>query len=109
MTLRLGEQVENAARFGLHEHLTRFRPGSIAPPSAIDASVVTPDVLFSTAAGRIGIVSELGQASTRILDDLQRNLELHLKGPGDLDYSGYRKARLELGSKPSVGFVDGDL
>ena len=109
MTLRLGEQVENAARFGLHEHLTRFRPGSVAPPAAIDSAVAKPDILFSTAAGRIGIISELGQASTRILDDLQRNLELRVKGPGDLDYSAYRRARLELGSKPSVGFVDGDL
>jgi DNA damage-binding protein 1 len=75
----------------------------------VNASDATPDVIFSTAAGRIGIIGELGAASTRILDDLQRNLEQFLKGPGDLDYSGYRRARLELGSKPSVGFVDGDL
>ncbi|WWD20338.1 hypothetical protein CI109_104814 [Kwoniella shandongensis] len=108
LTFRLKEGIESAATFGLHEEITRFQPGSLAPPSSAP-DVLVPDLLFATREGRLGIVGELKPSAAKTLDDLQRNLDRAWKGPGDIGWRGWRRGGTELVKRDMAGFIDGDF
>ncbi|WRT69742.1 uncharacterized protein IL334_006733 [Kwoniella shivajii] len=108
LTFRLKEGIESAAVFGLHEEITRFVPGSLAPPTSA-SEVIIPDQLFATSIGRIGIIGELTSSAAKTLDDLQRNLDKSWKGPGGIGWKGWRKGGNELVGRETAGWVDGDF
>ena len=85
LTLKLGDPIESAASFGLHEEISRFRQGSLVPPASAK-DVMTPELLFATLDGRIGIVGELTEPARQTLDDLQRNMAKYYKGPGGIEW-----------------------
>ncbi|ORX37687.1 CPSF A subunit region-domain-containing protein [Kockovaella imperatae] len=108
LTFRLDESLESAASFGLHEDVVRFRQGSLVPPSSAPETM-TPDLLFATADGRIGIIGELTTAASQTMNDLQRNMARYHKGPGGMDWKTWRRGGTELVTKDTAGFVDGDF
>ncbi|WWC92848.1 uncharacterized protein L201_007809 [Kwoniella dendrophila CBS 6074] len=108
LTFRLKEGIESAATFGLHEEVTRFVPGSLAPPTSTSETLI-PDQIFATATGRLGIIGELTSRSSKTLDDLQRNLDKYYKGPNGLGWKSWRKGGNELVGKDTAGWIDGDL
>ncbi|WVQ75561.1 hypothetical protein IAR50_005188 [Cryptococcus sp. DSM 104548] len=108
MTYRLSSSLEKAATFGLHEEVSKFQNGSLVPPSSAP-EVITPDVLFSTRDGRLGVIGQLTESAARTLDDLQRNMEREWKGPGEVGWRNWRRAGTEVVGKETVGFVDGDF
>jgi DNA damage-binding protein 1 len=63
--------------------VARFRPGAFASTAP---EVLRPDLVFATAAGRLGIIGELGASATRTLDDLQRNMNKTQIGPGGVTW-----------------------
>lgn len=108
LTFRLPESIETAASFGLHEDVVRFRKGSLAPPASAP-DMITPDLLFATADGRLGVIAELAPAVTRTLDDLQRNMDKYYKGPGGIAWKMYRRGGTDLVKKDTAGWIDGDF
>jgi DNA damage-binding protein 1 len=109
LTLRLKkESIESGATFGLHEDITTFRQGSLVPPSSAP-DIMRPELLFATTEGRLGIMGELTDGATRILGDLQRNMDKYHIGPGGVEWRTWRKAGTELNKRDTAGFVDGDL
>ncbi|KAL1411075.1 hypothetical protein Q8F55_002024 [Vanrija albida] len=108
LTLRLNEEIERGAHFGLHEDVARLRIGSLAPPTT-SADVLRPELLFATTSGRLGIIGELGTSAARTLGDLQRNMDKHFKGPGGVDWKTLRRGGTSLLPKETAGFIDGDF
>ncbi|EIW71360.1 hypothetical protein TREMEDRAFT_71141 [Tremella mesenterica DSM 1558] len=107
-TFRLREEIETAATFGLHEDISVFRRGSLAPASSAE-DVLSPEIIFATIDGRLGIVGELTPSAARTLDDLQRNMDRYIRGPGDIAWRSYRRAGTELVQRDTAGFIDGDF
>ncbi|WVQ95773.1 hypothetical protein IAU59_002872 [Kwoniella sp. CBS 9459] len=110
LTFRLKEGIESAATFGLREEVTRFAPGSLAPPSSA-AEVIKPDLLFASRTGRIGMIGELTPSAAKTLDDLQRNLDRSssYKGPGGIGWKSWRQGGTQIIKRDMAGFVDGDF
>ncbi|KAK4684331.1 hypothetical protein P7C73_g5851, partial [Tremellales sp. Uapishka_1] len=127
LTFRLKGELETAASFGLHEDVARFRHGaqnqldygqtlltrsarvgSFVPASSA-SEVITPELLFATMDGRLGVIGELTTGATKTLDDLQRNLDKYLKGPGGIGWKSYRCGGTEVIKKETAGFIDGDF
>ncbi|ODN74495.1 hypothetical protein L202_06876 [Cryptococcus amylolentus CBS 6039] len=108
MTYRLSSALEKAATFGLHEEVSKFQSGSLVPSSSAP-EVMTPDVLYTTRDGRLGVIGQLTDSAARTLDDLQRNMEREWKGPGEVGWRNWRRAGTEVVGKETVGFVDGDF
>ncbi|OCF33570.1 hypothetical protein I316_04642 [Kwoniella heveanensis BCC8398] len=110
LTFRLKEGIESAATFGLREEVTRFAPGSLAPPSSA-AEAIKPDLLFASRIGRIGVVGELTPSAAKVLDDLQRNLDRNssYRGPGGIGWKSWRQGGTQIIKRDMAGFVDGDF
>lgn len=68
-----------------------------------------PDLIFATSEGRLGILGELAPSAARLLDDLQRNMDKYVKGPGGISWKEYRRGGTQLDQRNSAGFIDGDL
>ena len=47
---------------------------------------MTPDLLFASDDGRIGIIGELTAGAAQTTNDLQRNMAKYHKGPGSADW-----------------------
>ena len=108
LTFRLQERPEQAALFGLHEDVARFAPGSLAPASSAP-ELISPDVLFATVDGRIGIIGELTPPAAKTLDGLQRNMDKLHKGPGGIGWKIWRRGGRDLAKTDTAGFIDGDF
>lgn len=109
LTFRAGTNgIEAGATFGLREDVTRLRRGSLVPMSPAP-DIVQSHLLFATANGRLGVVGKLGKSATRTLQDLQRNMNKTLKGPGNLEWKMFRRGGTSVVPKETAGFVDGDL
>ncbi|WVF68077.1 hypothetical protein IAT40_002840 [Kwoniella sp. CBS 6097] len=110
LTFRLKEGIETAASFGMREEVTRFVPGSLAPPSST-AEAIKPDLLFASRTGRIGVIGELTPSAAKTLDDLQRNLDRSstYKGPGGVGWKSWRQSGNQIVKRDMAGFVDGDF
>ncbi|ORY34709.1 CPSF A subunit region-domain-containing protein [Naematelia encephala] len=108
ITLRLKEEIETAAHFGLHEDVARFRPGSLVPPSSA-GEVIIPELIFATTDGRLGVIGELSPTAASTLDDLQRNMDKFYKGPGGISWKARRRGGTELTKRDTAGFIDGDF
>ncbi|WVQ78968.1 hypothetical protein IAT38_001060 [Cryptococcus sp. DSM 104549] len=107
-TFRLQEGLERAATFGLHEEITRFQSGSLVPPSSA-RDVISPDLLFASREGRLGVIGQLTPFAARTLGELQRNLCKAWNGPGDVGWMNWKRAGTELVKRDTVGFIDGDF
>lgn len=107
MTFRFKDTIETAASFGLHEDVIRFRPGALASSSAPD--VITPDLLFASANGRIGMIGELSPTAAQTMGDLQRNMDKYSKGPGGIEWKEWRRGGSAVIKRETAGFIDGDL
>ncbi|CAK9784030.1 hypothetical protein CC85DRAFT_281947 [Cutaneotrichosporon oleaginosum] len=106
LTYRMDEELSQAAGFGLHEDVTRFRNGAFV---ATDPKELRPDLLFATANGRLGVAGELSASATRTLSDLQRNMAKYKRGPGNVDWRAFRRGGSILVPKETAGFIDGDF
>nr|WVH01967.1 DNA damage-binding protein 1 [Naematelia aurantialba] len=108
ITLRLRDEIETAAHFGLHEDIVRFRPGSLVPPSSA-AEAIKPELLFATTDGRLGVIGELSLVAANTLFDVQRNMDKYYKGPGGISWKMRRRGGTELTKRDTAGFIDGDF
>lgn len=105
----MGNILENAAAFALHETVTRFKRGALVP-QATDSAIAKPELIFATSSGRIGIIADIGENESSILNELQRNMDSMVHGP-KMDWRRYREIHTEGNARPrpTVGFIDGDF
>jgi len=98
--------LEPHASFALKEQFAKLIPGSLVPPTSAP-NILTPELLFATQDGRLGVIGELGGEAGKMLDEVQRNLGRAIRGPGGIGWGEWRGGG--AGGKVTAGWVDGDL
>ncbi|KWU45538.1 hypothetical protein RHOSPDRAFT_16259 [Rhodotorula sp. JG-1b] len=101
-------------RWHVGEVVSRFRPSAlgggpkgVSPTSTTTTTYVQPRLVYTTAAGSIGVIAEVDTESGRILSSLERNLRSVLEPVGGLDQEAFRSYHSDKVVSPSAGFVDG--
>ena len=95
--------------FHLGDYVNTFRPGSlvIAPPDADTESYKI--TLIGCKSGAIYSMISLSSEKFQALTELQQAIATHIHPVGGLPYSDWRSFASNARSKPSQGFVDGDM
>ncbi|KAF8908996.1 CPSF A subunit region-domain-containing protein [Gymnopilus junonius] len=110
-----GEALEAVGSFHLADMATKFLRGSI---SAMDKSQETnklsPEVIFFTSSGRIGVVTDIQDNELSLhLTELQRNLASVISGVGSVSHTRFRAPKNTRGTSDAdgsaYGFIDGDF
>ncbi|EPQ28698.1 uncharacterized protein PFL1_04001 [Pseudozyma flocculosa PF-1] len=123
--------MQRQAAWHYGDMINRFRKGALTSPSGNTASIVTPRLVFATAAGAIGVISQLDEHVGPVLSQLERNIisvveaspsfspaasggvaassARHLGIVGSIPFSEYRTLRTDHRVQPPAGIVDGDV
>ncbi|GJJ09699.1 hypothetical protein Clacol_003923 [Clathrus columnatus] len=105
------KRLELAGNYYLGDCINKFIRGSLAHGN-MDGDI-TPECLFFTSSGRIGVISELNEKLSYQMTALQRNIANLIHQSGGLDHSKWKTPKNHRGISDSIteatGFLDGDL
>ncbi|KAF9496184.1 hypothetical protein BDN71DRAFT_1415949 [Pleurotus eryngii] len=110
--------LERDGFFHLGDLVTKFIRGrlcrsSLITPDASNNVPLTPEYVYVTSSGRIGVIVEVSDMNVAAgLHELQRNMAYIRKGPGEFTLAQYRAPKNNRGrsdADPSKGFLDGDF
>ncbi|KAF4605198.1 hypothetical protein EYR40_003981 [Pleurotus pulmonarius] len=105
--------LERDGSFYLGDLVTKFIRGSLIAPDTSNNIPLTPEYVYVTSSGRIGVIVEvLDMKVATGLHELQRNMAYIRKGPGEPTLAQYRAPKNNRGrsdADPSKGFLDGDF
>ncbi|BGP43549.1 hypothetical protein JCM10449v2_007590 [Rhodotorula kratochvilovae] len=93
----------------LGQMVSRFRPGSLGQLLGDSSGVASPQLVYATSAGGIGVVAQLSEEAGRVLSGVERNLRGVLHGVGGLEQEEYRAFKSDKTTQQSAGFVDGSF
>ncbi|GAA6037467.1 hypothetical protein JCM8097_008202 [Rhodosporidiobolus ruineniae] len=105
-----------AGAFHLGEMVTRFRHGSFgqllssSSDSPSSGQSITPQLVFTTSAGSVGVVLDLDARTSKVLSDLERNMravEAVGKSIGGLEQEEFRTFKSDKLRLAPRGFIDG--
>ncbi|KAH9480543.1 DNA damage-binding protein 1a [Psilocybe cubensis] len=109
-----GKMLETVGLYHVGDMVSKFIRGSLSTTEQSRESMIKPEVIFFTASGKIGVISDVEDHTLSLhLTELQRNLASALPGVGNQSHTRFRAPKNTRGLSDSdtaaYGFVDGDF
>eukprot|EP00842_Homolaphlyctis_polyrhiza_P004084 jgi/Hompol1/4677/HPOL_000799-RA len=95
--------------FHLGELVNRFRKGSLTMKNSDGQLPATPELLYCTVNGSIGVIASLAPETFVVLNEMQEAMRFQIQGVGGLVHSEWRTFQTDRKSVTDAGFIDGDL
>lgn len=89
MTDEERKKFEAIAEWGLGDVVNRIRKGSIVMNRDGEETIATPQMIFCTIHGAIGVIATIPSQIFGVLSKLQRNMQIALPGVGNLKHEEY--------------------
>ncbi|KDE08581.1 hypothetical protein MVLG_01354 [Microbotryum lychnidis-dioicae p1A1 Lamole] len=103
-------ELVDQGRFHLGELVTSFNSGALVHQfDEALAGVATPRLVFTTSAGSVGAILDIGTETSKVLSELERNMRRVMDSVGELRQEDWRAFRSERQVATSAGFIDGDF
>ncbi|GAA6057980.1 hypothetical protein JCM3770_004597 [Rhodotorula araucariae] len=93
----------------LGQMVSRFRPGSLGQLVGDSTGAASPQLVYATSAGGLGVVAQLSDEAGRVLSGVERNLRGVVRGVGGLEQEEFRAFKSDKTTLPGLGFVDGSF
>ncbi|KAI8927951.1 mono-functional DNA-alkylating methyl methanesulfonate N-term-domain-containing protein [Entophlyctis helioformis] len=103
------QRLGAAAHFHIGELVNRFRHGSLTMRMADQVLPASPELLYCTVSGTIGVIATVTAETFAILDALQDGMRHVVQGVGGLEHAEWRRFVTERKQCPQAGMIDGDL
>ncbi|KAL2914374.1 hypothetical protein HK105_206146 [Polyrhizophydium stewartii] len=103
------QRLRPVAFFHLGEMVNRFRRGKLTMHLPDGGLSVTPELLYCTVNGALGVIASLTPETYATLETLQKHLRSVVTCVGDLKHAEWRMFQTERKSVEDTGIIDGDL
>ncbi|KAI7903552.1 mono-functional DNA-alkylating methyl methanesulfonate N-term-domain-containing protein [Cokeromyces recurvatus] len=102
--------LETVSIWHLGDSVRKFRFGSLGMNNADpDRKPEVSSLIFATASGAIGLITDLSIDRFKLLDQMQYNMSKVVKSIGNLSHIDWRSVSIMDRKDQAINFIDGDL